>query len=287
MSEFSVGKALLHVVFAVALFIAVGVAFAVVTQATDARALGEAAGKTLLWVVLAAFAASWAFQTDKGLVGILLTGVLLLIFCFQLADFMKINKAKGTGAGTEATATEEEELPFQELNAAERRRPETIIANDRARLCQPALEFSLPQPTGFVPSPELESQLASGLKQYKDINLGQWAFENGDTGQRLIIQAAKGIGKTESNFRAFTKGLRKGVEKTKGVHVESENVDWTGGRGEYEMSAQVNGNGITLHCVSRGGGGGGALTVCVTTPTAGGDPLQSQRNGIRLTPCSA
>jgi len=286
MSEFSVGKALLHVILAVALFILVGVAFAVVTQSQDSHALGEAAGRTLLWVVLAAFAASWAFQTEKGLVGILLCGVLLLVFCFQIADFMKINKASVAGTGAEA-ATAEEDLPFEELNAEERRRPETIIANDRARLCQPALGFSVPQPTGFVPSPELETQLASGLKQYKDVNLGQWAFENGDTGQRLVIQAAKGIGKTESNFRAFTKGLRKGVEKTRGVQVDSENVDWTGGRGEYEMSARVNGNGITLHCVSRGGEGGPSLTVCVTTPSGNGDSLASHRNGIRLSPCSA
>jgi hypothetical protein len=285
MPEFSVGKALLHVVLAVVLFIGVGVAFAVVTQAKDAHALGEAAGRTLLWVVLAAFAASWAFQTEKGLVGILLSGVILLIFCFQIADFMKINKANGTGTGAGAGTAEEENLPFQELTAEERRRPETIIANDRARLCQPALEFSMPQPTGFVPSPELETQLASGLKQFKDVNLGQWAFENGETGQRIVIQAAKGIGTNESNFRAFTRGLRKGVEKTRGVRVDSENVDWSGGRGDYEMSARVNGNGITLHCVSRGGDD--ALTVCVTTPTGDGDPLQSQRNGIRLTPCNA
>lgn len=289
MSEFSVGKALLHVVAAVVLFIAVGVVFAVATQSRDAHALGEAAGKTLLWVVLAAFAASWAFQTGKGLLGILFAGVLLLVLCFQVADFIKINKTRGTGTGASAETAEagEEELPFQELTAEEKRRPETIIANDRARLCQSALEFSLPQPTGFSPAPALESQLASGLREYKDVNLGQWAFENGDTGQRIVIQAAKGIGTNESNFRAFTKGLRKGIEKTQGVRVESENVDWTGGRGEYEMSAQVNGNGVVLHCVSRGGDGGRALTVCVTTPSGGGDPLQSQRNGIRLSPCSA
>jgi hypothetical protein len=284
MSEFSVGKALLHVVLAVVLFIAVGVLFAVVTQARDAHALGEAAGKTLLWVVLVAFAASWAFQTGKGLIGVVLSGVILLIVFFQIADFIKINKTQGTG--TEAgAAPADENLPFEELTAEEKRRPETIITNDRARLCQPALGFSVPQPTGFSPSPALETQLASGLKEYKDVNLGQWAFENSDTGLRIVIQAAKGIGKNESNFRAFTKGLRKGVEKTRGVRVDSENVDWTDGRGDYEMSAQVNGNGITLHCVSRGGDD--ALTVCVTTPTGGGDPLQSQRNGIRLSPCSA
>lgn len=283
MSGFSVGKALLHVVLAVVLFIAVGVLFAVVTQTRDAHALGEAAGKTLLWVVLAAFAASWAFQTEKGLLGLLFTGVILLIVCFQIADFVKINKTQGTG--TAGAGAADENLPFEELTAEEKRRPETIITNDRARLCQPALGFSVPQPTGFSPAPALETQLASGLKEYKDVNLGQWAFENSDTGLRIVIQAAKGIGKNESNFRAFTKGLRKGVEKTEGVRVDSENVDWTDGRGDYEMSAQVNGNGIILHCVSRGGDD--SLTVCVTTPTGGGDPLQSQRNGIRLSPCSA
>jgi len=281
MSGFSVGKALLHVVLAVVLFTAVGIAFAVVTQARDAHALGEAAGKTLLWVVLAAFAASWAFQTGKGLIGIVLAGVILLIVCFQIADFVKINKTHGTGPAAEGEA----ELSIAPMTIEERRRPETIITNDRARLCQSALGFSLPQPTGFSPSPELESKLDAAIKNLKEKNLGQWAFANGDTGQVLVIQVAKGIGNDESNFRSFTMGLRKGVEKTRGTRVQSENVDWTGDHGVYEMSAQVNGNGVALRCVSRGSDS--PLTVCVMTPTADGDPLENLRNGIRLSPCSA
>ena len=281
MSEFSVGKALLHVLLAVAIFFVLGVAFAVVTHSKDSYAIGEALGRSLLWVVVGAFAASWAFQTEKPMIGIILSGVLLLLFSFQIADFLRIHKGHGGAGGAEEGSEEE----IEALTAAERRRPETIIANDRARLCQPALEFSVPQPTGFNPAPALEAQLAANLKNYKEKNLGQWAFENSDTGQRLIIQVAKGVGKRESTFRAFTKGLRQGVEKTQGTEVESENVDWSGGRGEYEMKARVNGNAIALRCISRGADN--ALTVCVMTPTGGGDPLASQRTGIRLTPCSA
>jgi hypothetical protein len=284
MSGFSVGKALLHVVLAVVLFIAVGVLFAVVTQTRDAHALGEAAGKTLLWVVLAAFAASWAFQTEKGLLGFLFAGVILLIVCFQIADFVKINKTRGSGPAAEGAA--EAELSLAPMTAEERRRPETIITNDRARLCQPALGFSLPQPTGFNPSPELETKLDAAIKNLEEKNLGQWAFANSDTGQVLVIQVAKGIGNNESTFRSFTKGLRKGVEKNRGTQVEGENVDWTVDHGEYEMTARVNGKGVALRCVSRGGADS-PLTVCVMTPTADGDPLENLRNGIRLSPCSA
>jgi hypothetical protein len=281
--EMSWGKAGLHVLVACGALTAVGIVFAFLGAFQNPGAAGEEVGKVVLWVVLATLAASWAFQTGKGALGILLAGIVVALLGVEAFGLVRLAHHPAGKAGGD------QDLALEPLTPTEKVRPQTIVADHEARLCHVTLEFSIPQPTGFTPAEALEATLrnaASGASEgaTKD-KLGQWAFESPETHERVILMAAKGLGRTEAGFRDFTAGLKSGIGQGAKITIEDDDTKWTNGRGDFTLGGTANGKvHVDLRCLSRELP---PLVVCVETVALTSASLSRQRNGLRLLPCDS
>jgi hypothetical protein len=281
--EMSWGKAGLHVLIACGALTAVGIVFAFLGAFQNPEAAGEQVGKVVLWVVLATLAASWAFQTGKGALGIVLAGIVVVLLAVEILGFVRLARDPAAKAGAD------QDLALEPLTPSEKVRPKTIVADHQARLCHVTLEFSIPQPTGFTPAEALEATLraaASGASAgATNEKLGQWAFESPETHERVILLAAKGIGRTEAGFRGFATGLKSGIQQDAKITIEDDETQWTNGRGDYTLGGTANGKAhVDLRCLSRESP---PLVVCVETVALTNGSLSRQRNGLRLLPCES
>src|SRR4051794_16531202 len=136
--EMSWGKAGLHVLVACGALTAVGIVFAFLGAFQNPGAAGEEVGKVVLWVVLATLAASWAFQTGKGALGILLAGIVVAPLGAEAFGLARPPPHPGGRAGGDQA------LALEPLTPTEKVRPQTIVADHEARLCHVTLEFSIP-----------------------------------------------------------------------------------------------------------------------------------------------
>jgi hypothetical protein len=281
--EMSWGKAGLHVLVACGALMAVGIVFAFLGAFHDPGAAGREVGKVTLWVVLATLAASWAFQTGKGALGLLLAGIVVALLGVEVFGFVRLARHPAGKAGGD------QDMALEPLTPTEKVRPQTIVADHEARLCHVTLEFSIPQPTGFTPAEALEATLRAAASGASDgatnDKLGQWAFESPETHERVILLAAKGIGRTEEGFRGFATGLKSGIKQDAKITIEDDETKWTGGRGEYTLGGTANGKvHVDLRCLSREAP---PLVVCVETVALTNGSLSRQRNGLRLLPCDS
>src|SRR3954463_12413694 len=99
--EMSWGKAGLHVLIACGALMAIGIVFAFLGAFRDPRAAGEQLGKEVFWVVLATLAASWAFQTGKGALGLVLAGIVVVLFAVEILGFVRLAHNPAAKAGAE------------------------------------------------------------------------------------------------------------------------------------------------------------------------------------------
>ena len=281
--EMSWGKAGLHVLVACGALTAVAIVFAFLGAFQNPEAAGEELGKVVVWVVLATLAASWALQTGKGALGMLLAAVVVALIGVEVFGFVRLARHPGGKAGGD------QDMALEPLTPTEKVRPQIIVADHEARLCHVTLDFSIPQPTGFTPAEALEATLHNAASAASEgatnDKLGQWAFESPETHERVLLLAAKGIGKTEAGFRGFTAGLKSGIQKEGKILVEDDAAQWTNGRGEYTLGGTAGGRvHVDLRCLSRETP---PLVVCVETVALTNAALSRQRNGLRLLPCDS
>lgn len=276
MSDFSLGKALLHAVIVTFLFVAIGRVFAMVEAVPNPNRIGEAGILALCGVFVVTLAASYGLQSGKAWLLFGGLAVLLVLLGLQVHSFLTLALDKTTFAPAP-------------LTAEEKRRPETRIVEDKARLCQNTLGFYLPHPDGFRPLTQLEDKLNKKLAK-ENPNLTQFAYANYETGEQILLIVARDVGKTEGSFRAFAKGVRSAASNDPTIELGDEDFKWADGQGEYTLSAVVNDSAqVEMRCLSRAGGGlASTLVVCAETGTVNGeneDALEKVRNGLRLLPC--
>ncbi len=273
MSDISWGKALLHAVVVVFLFAVVGRAFTLIDAFPNPDRVGEAGTVALCTAFVVAVAASAGLQSGRTwlLIGGLV--VLLALLGLQVHAFLTLVLTKSFTPAP--------------LTAEDRKRPETRIVDDKARLCQNSLGFYLPHPDGFQPLTTLEDKL-NGKFAKQNPNLGQWAYANYETRDELLLLVAKDVGKTEGSFRAFARGIKGVAAKDPEITLGDEDFKWADGAGEYTLAASTSSVQMDMRCLSRAGGGlASTLVVCAETVTGGedDDALKRVREGLRLLPC--
>jgi hypothetical protein len=271
---FSPVKALLHVMVVLFLLVALGRVLAMVDSVPNPQRVGDAGIAELAGAFALALVASFGLQTGRrfllfgGLAGI------LVLVGIQVHSFL--------------TLALDKKFTPEPLTAEEKRRPEMLIIDDKARLCHDSLGFSLPHPSGFEPQTALEDELNAKFAK-ENPNLGQWAYVSSETGEAVLILVAKGVGQTEESFRGFAKGIRSTWDQDSEIEVHDEDLSWSGGRGEYNVSTSVKDKAqMDMRCLSRTGADeASALVVCTETVAGDGDPLSGVRKGLRLTSCGA
>jgi hypothetical protein len=274
MSDVSWGKALLHAVIVVFLFVAIGRAFAMIEAVPNPDRIGEAKVLALCAAFVVAVAASAGLQS--GQTWLLVGGVIVLVALLGLQVHAFLTLAL------------EKSFTTSPLTAEDRKRPETRIYDHKARLCQNSLGFYLPHPDGFEPLTTLDDKL-NGKFAKQNPNIGEWAYANFETNDQILLLVAKDVGKTEESFRAFTRGIRGVSEKDSQVALGDETFKWADGAGEYNLAASTGSAQMEMRCLSRAGGGlASTVVVCAQTVTGGSedeDLLRRVRDGLRLVPC--
>jgi len=271
--SFSLVKGAFHGVGVIAVFMLVGMAFAATGAfGNQADRTAEIAGQQIFVAFLLAIVASYGFQTGKKVLGGVMLGLVALLLSYQVFFFSRV-------ARDVADAT-----PMTE---AEKKNPENPESEeDHPRLCQAALGFSFPSPPdafGFYDS----SQLGPHHEPRLPANVSRWVLSIPGKGERIVVQAIKGIGRTEGGFRAFTTGLKQGLEEDGGASMTGDRLLWTDGRGEFSVSGRfTNGTRLQMRCLSRGPAGSQSpLTICIQTFTGAESDLQEVETGLELAPC--
>jgi hypothetical protein len=270
---FSPAKALLHVMIVLFLLVALGRVFARIDAFPNPGHAGDAGVAELLWGFGLALVASFGLQTGRRL--LLFGGLagLLVLVGLQVHAFL--------------TLALDKKFTPEPLTAEEKRRPEMLIIDDRARLCHDALGFSLPHPSGFEPQTALEDELNAKFSK-ENPNLGQWAYVNSETGEAVLILVAKGVGKTEESFRGFAKGMRGSWDQNPEISINDEGFSWSEGQGEYNVSTSIKEAQMDLRCLSRAGAEeASSMVVCAETVAGDRSSLSGVRKGLRLSSCGA
>ncbi len=267
--SFSWKKGLLHSVVVIAVFMLLGMIFAGFGAfGNQSDKIGEAAGEQLLLAFALAFAASYGFQTEKKVLGGLMLVLVTLLLAFQAHLFYRAYRVARNIADSGPMTSSEKEYPAREAT--------------RPRICQSSLGFSFPDP-GDLSDPASAEDPAR--KSKPPANISRWMWMSG--GGRIIVQAIKGMGRTEGDFRTFTTGLKEGFEESGGATTADENLVWTDGRGDFTISANfLNGTHLHMRCLSRGPDGDRSpLTVCLQTFTGAEDGLRKVEAGLEVAPC--
>lgn len=231
---------------------------------------GRAIARDLLWTFAFAFVASYGFQTRRKVLGWVM---LFLTVIVVGADGAILFQTAHRLAADDGPLTE-----------AEKARP----ARDarQPRLCQAALGLSFPDPgKAFAPAAALEERLRS--QEPDPQHVAKWAWESSETGEHILLRVNRGLGDTEKGFRDFAADFKNGLANTPGVKVAGESLRWTQGRGEYDLTANME-NGVQLQsrCLARGREGDlPPLTACLQTFTGEGDPLRAVRDGLDVRGC--
>lgn len=269
--SFSLAKGCLHGVAVIAVFMLVGMAFAATGAFGDqSDKAAEIAGQQLFVAFLLAIVASYGFQTGKKVLGGVMLGLVALLLSYQVFFFSRV-------ARNVADATP--------MTAAEKKYPES--GEDRPRLCQAALGFSFPNPPGAFGFSD-SSRLDPAREPRLPANVSRWVWTSPGKGERIVVQAIKGVGRTEDGFRTFTAGLKQGLEENGVASMTGDRLRWMDGRGEFNVSGRsTNGTRLQTRCLSRGPAGSRSpLTVCIQTFTGAESDLQEVEAGLELAPCS-
>lgn len=266
--DFHVGRGLLHAILGFAVFLVLAMAF-VGTEpfGGSIEKLAQAASKQAVWALLLALLASYAFQTSRRTLGGLVLLVMAGLLVFELYALARI-----------AHARQDDNSP---LTRAEREQPSPGGAG---RLCQSALAFSFPAPDRHFAA--VASKRGAG--NLNDPYMTRWDWQDPRTGEHLFVQAAKGAGRDESSFRAFTSGVKRDLGKDSSLQLGTEDLRWTEGSGEFTLSATRGETGLVeTRCLSRATEGGTPpVLVCIqTTALQGIDSLRQVRTGLSLAPC--
>jgi hypothetical protein len=170
------------------------------------------------------------------------------------------------------------------MTAAERELP--AREESRPRLCQSALGFSFPDPGGNFGVPDEPAS-----KPEQPANVSQWQWMS--LGGRILVQATKGVGRTEDGFRAFTAELKERLQYGNAM-LRNDRLLWTDGRGEFTVSSRLpNGTDLRIRCVSHGPAGDRPpLTVCLQIINSGmliddRNDLREVAEGLEAAPCVA
>ncbi|HEV2669949.1 MAG TPA: hypothetical protein VGU74_02570 [Gemmatimonadales bacterium] len=142
-----------------------------------------------------------------------------------------------------------------------------------------AFGFALPLPSpDFIPSPELQRKMDSAFA--KTPSMVSWVFQDTQTGAAITIIVAKLTRVSETGFRAFVTGARRGFKVSKFL---SDTVSWQGESGEYRLDLlHPAGVYISMRCVPGHRPSAGGLIVCVQATTVRLHELESVTTGLKV-----
>lgn len=258
--RFSWGRGLLHAVIPVLVLVAVGLLAALTGLFPDAEAAGQAVGGASVLVFFGALVASWLAQTGRrgcGLVGFIAVALVTLAVAAGILAFPLLIK-----------------LHPDSITAEDKQFPEVYWDAEGQRFRHPTLGFSLPAPSGrFEEAPAVAEQMRSGLSP---IGAWAWAWEDGSTGERILITLAKGAGGDRGDFEDFCEGMKKALASEDGISVVRDEVRWNDDRGDYLLETLIRDRvHFDTRCISGVPNPRTSYVACVMT--VAGEPTWSRR----------
>lgn len=258
--RFSPGKGLLHAAIPTAVLLVTSLAAVLTGWLPSPRGAGQAVGGAALLVFLGALLASWLLQTGRRGCGV---AGFVVVALYTLA----------TAAGVLALPLLMRLHPSA-LTAEDKRFPEVYWTPGGQRFRHPTLGFSLPAPTErFAEAPAVAEQMRQGLA---GIGAWAWAWEDGASGERILISLAKGPGAEQAGFEDYCRGMKDALAGQEGVSVVRDEVRWSGGRGDYLLQTLVQDRvHFDTRCISGSAGRRSSYVACVMT--VAGQPTWARR----------
>jgi len=252
--RFAWGKGLLHAAIPVVLLIGVGLIAAAAGWFPSADAAGELVGYVSLPLFAGGLVASWLLQTGRRGCGV--------------AGFVAVALVTAAvGAGVLAFPLLIRLHPAA-LSEEDKRFPEVYwTLEDGERFRHPTLGFSLPAPTKrFTEAPALAEEMRQDLNT---IGAWAWAWQDGTTGESILVSLAKGPGAKQGDFEDFCHGLKDVIAGEEGVSVVRDEVRWNGGRGDYLLQIMIQERvHFDTRCISGSAGRRSSYVACVMTVAA-------------------
>jgi hypothetical protein len=258
--RFSWGKGLLHGVIPVLVLLAAGSIAMLAGWFPTAKATVQAVTLAGALVFAGALAASWLLQTGRrgcGLAGFIAVALLTLAATAGVLAFPLLLRLHPTA-----------------LTAEDKRFPEIYWDLDGQRFRHSTLGFSLPAPTErFAEAPVLAEQMRTGLA---GISAWAWAWEDGSTGERILITLGKGQAAEQKDFEEYCEGMKQALAAQDGMSVVRDEVRWKDGRGDYLLQALIQGRvHFDTRCISGRAGERSSYVACAMT--VAGEPTWSRR----------
>lgn len=257
--RFSWGRGLLHAAIPAVVLLAAGLTAALAGW-LPAEAAGQAVGGAAVLVFAGALIASWLLQTGRrgcGLAGFAVVALLTLAAAAGVLAFPLLLRLH-------PSAITEEDKRF----------PEVYWDLGGQRFRHPALGFSLPAPTErFAEAPMVAEQMRTGLA---GIGAWAWAWEDGSTGERILISLAKGQAAERPDFEEYCEGMKQALSTQDGISVVRDEVRWNDGRGDYLLQTLIQDRvHFDTRCISGPAGERSSYVACVMT--VAGEPTWSRR----------
>jgi hypothetical protein len=142
------------------------------------------------------------------------------------------------------------------------------------------LGFVLPSPgPGFAADSELQALIT---QQYAGQGaMVAWGLRDPNQSALVLIQVTKGK-QTEPGFRAFARGMKRGVTESGRARILEDTLRWQDGKGEYQVTF-MHENGVYSTMLCRGGRFNTvSRVVCVQTSSLERDGLAFVRAGFSL-----
>lgn len=258
--RFSWGWGVLHAAIPALVLAAAGLTAALAGWFPKVKAASQAVGLAAVLVFAGALVASWLLQTGRrgcGLAGFVAVALVTLAAAAGVLAFPLLLR-----------------LHPSALTADDKRFPEIYWDLDGQRFRHATLGFSLPAPTErFAEAPAVAEQMRTGLA---GVGAWAWAWEDGSTGERILISLAKGQAAERQDFEDYCEGMKQALVAEDGIALVRHEVRWKDGRGDYLLQTLIQDRiHFDTRCISGRAGEKGSYVACVMT--VAGEPTWSRR----------
>ena len=259
---FSWKTALLHAAIVAAVFLGVGLLFAIAGRVNAERA-GQLSGGFVVPSVIVALVWSFGRQTRRSGLAYPAAALLVILLGFELIVLAQMARSS---------------RPLPALTEADKARPVMSQTPGGTILCQSALGLRI-QSGGvtLTPANDLDEKVGPSLAR---TNLAGWVYREAG-GDIVTIMGARGFD-SERSLHSLVTGFMKSASANKNIAQTNQRIDWQGDHGTVTVASDLsNGSKMAMRCVSSPNGNLG----CVQT--IGPDParLELLRNSLSATGC--
>jgi hypothetical protein len=218
---FSLKRGLLHAAIALGAVLAAGLGVALLVHPVSYEKFGEGIGQFAIFSTMAAFGASYLFQTGRRTWGWVTVGAYgALVVVVAVAVIV-------------AAGQRDERARPAPLTPAERAPLEQVAEGDTLLLRHPTLGFSLPHPgPAFTEIDQAElRRLARGMFE-PGMQVYGWFDET--AGAVLVVGLMKDVGSREE-LEGFQQGFVQALREQPGSRLEVNTVTWSGDGGKADV----------------------------------------------------